>query len=126
MDRRNDPNHKGITVYIRKTLILDIKRHCLESGVSMSEYIESLAMQHLHPKQRTFGSLLSGKDLESLALPAGIPVEKLEEIAQGARPEDEEIVGLACALNIDGDELLRIRKQTFGNGFKSEVKPRGR
>lgn len=83
-------------------------------------------MAKLHPHQITFTSLLADKDLELLALPSGIPVEKLQAIADGARPSDEDIAGLTCALGVDSDKLIKIRKELFGNGQKSEVKVRGR
>lgn len=122
MDRKQDPNFKAIAVYLRKTLIRDLKHYCVEHGCTQSEFVESLIMQKLHPNQQTFESLLSGKDLELLIKRAGLPIERLEAIAQGARPSDDDIVSLTRVLNKTSDELFAIRKSIFGNGQPSEVK----
>lgn len=124
VDKRRDPNYKAIAVYLRKALITEVKHYCVEHGCTQSDFVEELIMEKLHPKAVTFQSLLSGKDLELLVKPAGLPIEKLEAIAQGARPCDDDLIGLSRALKKTSDELMAIRKAVFGNGEKSEVKVR--
>lgn len=122
VDRRNDPNHKGMTVYLKKELIASLKAWCARNDVTLSEVVEELVIQKLHPtNQTTFESLLSGKDLSLLVKPAGLPIERLEAIASGAKPCDNDIVGLSRALQKTSDELLAIRRKIFGNGTKSGV-----
>ena len=67
----------------------------------------------------TMAELVKAWDFEELADEARLPVERIEAIAKGERPTDDDLIALGRVLDLDTAQLLEIRTRDFkgaGNG----------
>ena len=67
----------------------------------------------------TMADLVKAWNKEELALEARLPIERIEAIASGERPTDDDLIALGRVLEQDTAILLEIRQRDFkstGNG----------
>jgi len=67
----------------------------------------------------TMAELVKAWNFEELADEARLPVERIEAIAKGERPTDDDLIALGRVLDLDTAQLLEIRTRDFkgaGNG----------
>lgn len=67
----------------------------------------------------TMAQLVSTWNFEQLALDARLPIERIQAIAHGERPTDDDLIALGRVLEQDTSQLLAIRQRDFpraGNG----------
>ncbi|NEP03219.1 MAG: hypothetical protein F6K58_32195 [Symploca sp. SIO2E9] len=96
---------------------------------SLSSLIEGITKSAIAIKKAggtsalpTIAALVKQWDLEKLAAEARLPIEEVEFIANGSRPNDEQVIALGRILSFNTEELLKIRMRDFprGNGVKTK------
>ena len=63
--------------------------------------------------------LISSWNFEELAKEARLPIERIQAMARGERPTDDDLIALGRVLEQDTAQLLEIRQRDFpraGNG----------
>jgi hypothetical protein len=87
-----------------------------EALISRSRYTRPMSSASPAP---SIAELIKTWNLEELAKEARVPIEDVQSLANGARPNDEQLVALGRVFDYDTEQLLQIRMRDFprtGNG----------
>lgn len=107
-----------------------IQRLADEERRSLSQMVRILIEEALQARGRynsarqlanspAIAELVNTWNLKELAKEARLPINEVEAIANGSRPNDEQLVALGRVMDYDTEQLLQIRMRDFpraGNG----------